>query len=290
MILIVGSTGHVGSMIARRLLAEGHPVRILVHPDSDYDDLTRAGCEPSLGDIKFPQSFGPAFRGVDTVITTASATEPADTMDSFQRLDLEGNRNLIDAAHAAGTRQFVFVSALGADLEHPDPFFRAKGRTEAYLRVSGMPYTILAATPLLELWVERLVERPMRARHPVSVVGSGTRRHSLISRADLAAIAAAVVGHPAALNETLAVGGPDVISWLDVVARLGEVMGRDLPVKHYDPGTPLPELSEELSRIAANFQAFDYTVDMTSITETFGVRLTPLDVTLSRIVGELVYS
>lgn len=290
MILVVGSTGPLGGMIARSLLAAGQPVRILVHPDSDYDDLTHAGCEPSLGDIKFPQSFGPAFRDVKTVITTASATEPEDKLDSFQRLDLDGNRNLIYAAHQAGVRQFIFVSSLGADPEHLDPYFRAKGRTESYLRIVGMPYTILAAAPSLETWIERLVNRPMRAGYPASVVGAGTRGHTLISRHDLAALATAVVGHPAAMNKTLAVGGPDKVTWLDIIGRLEEVMGRKLPVKHYTPGTPLPELRSELCRIASYFESIDYTADMTTLTETLGVQLTPLDVTLSRIVGDLVYS
>lgn len=289
MILVVGSTGQLGGMIAHRLLAEGKHVRILVHPDSDYDDLAQAGCEPSLGDIKYQQSFGPAFHGVETVITTASAIDPQAMNDSFQRLDVEGNRNLIDAAHAAGVRQFIFVSSLGSDPAHPDPYFRAKGQTEAYLRISGMPYTILAAAPSLETWIERLVQLPMMMGQPVSVVGSGTRRHALISRVDLAAFATAVIGHPAALNATIALGGPEMVSWLEVVDRLGEVMGQTLPVQHYSPGVQLPGLRPTVSRVAATFDTFDYVVDIGPMARTFGVTLTPLDVTLSRIVGELAF-
>ncbi|GAB4575230.1 MAG: SDR family oxidoreductase [Anaerolineae bacterium] len=288
MILLVGATGRLGGNVARRLLAEGHAVRVLVHPDSDYDALERAGCEPILGDIKYPESFGPAFYEIETVISTASATEPEDWLDSYQRLDLNGNRNLIDAARAAGVGQFIFLSELGADPEHPVPYFCAKGRIEAHLRLSGMPYTILAAAPLIEVWVERLIFRPLRAGYPASVIGEGTRRHSLLSEVDLVAFTTAVIGHPAAQNQTLAVGGPEVVSWLDVVVRLEEVIGHEIPVQHYRPGALLPELSPDISQIAANFEAFDYALDMDELARTFGVALTPLDVTLSRVAGSLV--
>jgi NADH dehydrogenase len=64
--------------------------------------------------------------------------------DTVETVDRQGNRSLIDAAKAANVQQFVFVSAYGATLDSPVPFLRAKAETEASLRASGMPYTVLA--------------------------------------------------------------------------------------------------------------------------------------------------
>ena len=73
MILVVGSTGRVGGMITRTLLRQNRQVRILVRPGSDHHAFVAAGAEASFGDVKVPVSLSVACRGVDTVITTASA-------------------------------------------------------------------------------------------------------------------------------------------------------------------------------------------------------------------------
>src|SRR4029434_4735357 len=60
MILLVGATGLVGGMIARRLLGQGLAVRILVRPGSDYHSLVEAGAQPVAGDLKCPATLAPA--------------------------------------------------------------------------------------------------------------------------------------------------------------------------------------------------------------------------------------
>jgi uncharacterized protein YbjT (DUF2867 family) len=287
MILVVGSTGQLGNMIARRLVAQGHAVRVLVRPDTDYTELERLGCEPTLGDIKYEDSFGPAFHGVKAVITTASASEP-NHINTFEKVDLQGNRNLIDAARAAGIQQFIFVSALGADPEHPHPYFRAKAQSEAYLRLQDMPYTILASASFMEPWLRRFIQRPLQKGSPATIIGQGTFRHSLIAMQDAAAFATAMIDHQDAINKTVAIGGPEALSWLEVVARVEAMIGQDIPVRHYRPGERLPGLSEQTSRIAVNFETFDYVVDMADTTERFGVPLTSLETVASRMLGKLM--
>ncbi len=143
MILVVGATGQLGGAVVRMLLAQGRPVRILVRPHSDYGSLAEAGAEAVFGDLKQRGSLDTACRGIETVITTATSAARGGE-DTMQTVDLEGNRNLIAAAKAAGVNQFIFVSALPADPRSPVPLLQAKGRSEVTLRESGMPYTILA--------------------------------------------------------------------------------------------------------------------------------------------------
>src|SRR5262245_19012112 len=132
MILVVGATGLVGGLITRRLLARGQPVRILVRAHSSYQSLEQAGARPVLGDLKDRASLDAACAEVDVVITTANAVQRGGA-DTLQTVDIEGNRNLIDAAQAAGVKQFIFVSALGVDIDSPVPIFHAKARSEAHL-------------------------------------------------------------------------------------------------------------------------------------------------------------
>jgi uncharacterized protein YbjT (DUF2867 family) len=285
--LVVGATGLVGSMIARSLRERGQDVRILVRPGSPYQSLVDAGAQPVAGDLKDPASLLPACQGVETVITTASAGG-RDGADTPQTVDLEGNHHLIDAARAAGVRQFIFVSSLSADEDSPIPLARAKAQTEAELRRSGLPYTILAPNGILDVLLPLIVGGPVRAGHPVTLVGAGRRRHSLVAAADVAAFAVAAVGHPAARNQRVIIGGPDAVSWRDVIATYERVLGRSLPVQTIAPGEllpnlpPVPGLAELVSGILAALETFDSPIDMVETARTFGVRLTPLEEVVRR--------
>jgi NADH dehydrogenase len=269
-------------MIARDLLGQGRDVRILVRPGSPYQSLVEAGAMPFAGDLKDPASLVAACAGVETVVTTASAGQRGGA-DTPQTVDLEGNRHLINAARGAGVRQFIFVSAFSADEESPIPLPRAKAQTEAYLRDSGLPHTILAPNGIMDVMLPLIVGGPVRAGRPVTLVGEGRRRHSLVAARDVAAFAVASVGHPAALGRRVVVGGPEAVSWRDVVAAYERALGQPIPVRTIAPGEllpdlpPVPGLAELVSGLLAAMETFDSPIDMTEAARTFGVRLTPLD-------------
>jgi NADH dehydrogenase len=293
MILVVGATGLVGGMIARRLLERGDTVRVLVRPGSNFQPLADAGAQPVVGDLKDPSSLGPVCAGAETVITTATSGSRGGA-DNPQTVDEEGNRHLIDTARATGVRQFIFVSALSADEDSPIPLARAKAHTEAYLRASGMPYTILAPNGILEVNLGLVVGSPLRSGKPVTLIGEGRRRHSLVAASDIAAFAVAAVGHPLALNRRIVIGGPEAVSWRDVIAPYERVLSRPVPVEWKAPGEllpnlpPVPGLAELVSGILAALETFDSPVDMTQTARTFGVQLTALDEVVRRETASIV--
>ena len=208
MILVVGATGSLGGMITRALLARGEDVRVLVRPGSDYQPLVEAGAQAVLGDLKDPATLGPACDGIDVVITTAN-TATRGGEDTVQTVDVVGNRQLIDAARAAGVKQFIFTSALGVTPDSPVPFMQAKASTEHYLRESGLDFTILAPTIFMDVWIPMVVAQPLMQNQPVTLVGEGRRKHAFIAARDVATFAVACVGHPAAINQYLPLGGPE---------------------------------------------------------------------------------
>ena len=227
MILVVGSTGVLGGMITRRLLEQGHRVRILVRPGSDYRRLVERGAEPITGDLKQPESLEAACRGVDTVITTANSALRGGP-DSAETVDRQGNRNLIDAARAGGVRHFIFISALGATEQSPMPFMQAKAESERHLRDSGMGYTILQPNIFMDTWIPIIVGSAVQAGQPVTLVGEGRRRHSMIAIGDVAAFAVACVENDGAMNRSIPLGGPRAVSWRDIVAASEAALGHPL--------------------------------------------------------------
>jgi len=284
MILIAGATGILGGMIARHLLDAGHSVRILARPHSEFGSLQDAGAQVAFGDLKDPASLTAAMEGVEVVVTTANSAMRGGE-DNVQTVELEGNRNLIDAARQASVKQFVFTSALGATLDNPELFLRAKAMSEAYLRASGMPYTILAPNVFMEGWIGMIVGMPLQTGQPVTLVGEGRRRHAFVSIEDVAAFAIAVIDNPAALNQYVPIAGPVAVSWNEIVESCGRVLGRDLPVNRIAPGESLPGLPEQVSELMAAFETYDSDIDVSEVARSYGVTLTPFDSFVRRTFG-----
>jgi NADH dehydrogenase len=287
MILVVGATGILGGMITQRLLGEKKEVRVLLRHNSPSDQLALQGmatpaqslidlgASPVYGDLKDRGSLDAAFKGVDTVIATANSAMRGGE-DTVETVDRQGYRNLIEAAGLAGVKQFIFVSFLGASPDSPVPLFQAKAETEALLARSVMSYTVLAPNFFIESWAGMVVGMPLQAHQPVTLVGEGKRLHSLISVADVAAFAAAVVGHPAAINQRLVLGGPESVSWRGIVDTFGQVLGQELPVQFVAPGEPIPGLPEIVPPVLAGMETYDSPILMSETAHTFGVEQAPL--------------
>ena len=275
MILVVGATGQLGGVITRRLLAQQRTVRILARQESNGQPLQAAGAQVAIGDLKSRLTIDSACEGVDVVVTTANSAQRAG-VDTTQTVDTDGNRQLIDAARQAGVKQFVFVSAFGVTLESPVPLFRAKALTEAYLRSSGLAYTILAPDVFMDVWIPMVVGPALRGL-PVTIVGDGRRKHSFIAVQDVAAFTAAAIDSPVAMNRHLPLGGPDAVSWRDVIAAFERALGRDVPVVTLAPGQPLPGLPEAIGQLMAGLESYDSVIPMAETTRAFGVTQTNLD-------------
>jgi NADH dehydrogenase len=276
MILIIGATGLLGGRITRQVFQDRQDVRILVRPNSPYQPLVEAGAQPVFGDLKDPLSLAPALAGIDTVITTATAGQRGGD-DTIESVDLAGNQSLIDAAAQAGVRQFIFVSTIASDPNSPAPIFRAKGVAEARLRESGMGYTILRANGFMDVWLPLIVGLPLQQQRPVVLIGEGRRKHTFVAMQDVAAFAVKAVGHPAAHNQTIVIGGPQAVSWRDILAAFETVLERPIPVETRAPGEQLPGLPPIVSENMAYLDTFDSPIDMGAATQTFGIKLTPLE-------------
>lgn len=276
MILVVGATGYLGGMITRMLLDQGQEVRILVRPHSDYQVLVQVGAQPVTGDLKERTSLDPACDGVNTVITTANSASRGG-VDNPQTVDLEGNRNLIEAANAAGVQHFVFTSAIGADPDSPIPFIQAKGKSEHHLRASGMPYTIFQPTPFMDIWIPMVIGTPLQQGQPVTLVGEGQRKHAFVAVRDVAAFIVAAIGHAAARNQSIMLGGPDAVSWWDIIAITERVLNRSVPVQTVAIGEPVPGLPDQIVGLMTSLEMYDSIINMRETAATFGVTQTTIE-------------
>lgn len=110
--LVTGATGLLGSHIVEKLRAQGKPVRVLVRPGSDRSWLETQGVEFAEGDITDPKSLPTACAGVDAVYHSAAKVGDWGPWEDFQRITIDGTRNMLEAAIAARVRRFVHISSI----------------------------------------------------------------------------------------------------------------------------------------------------------------------------------
>ncbi|MBE2212383.1 MAG: SDR family oxidoreductase [Opitutaceae bacterium] len=235
MILVVGSTGHLGREICHQLATHGLLTRTLVRASADaarVEPLARLGASLAIGDLADRTSLAAACHGVDTVICTASAMPFAYQagVNDIQSVDHDGVRRLIDAAQAAGVRHFVYTSFSG-NLEIPSPLRDAKRAVEHHLRESGMSYTILRPSYFMEVWFSPAVGFDA-ASHHATIYGAGDRRISWISLHDVARFAVECTRRPVAHNTTLELGGPDALTPLEVVSIFETTLRQRFAIGH----------------------------------------------------------
>jgi NADH dehydrogenase len=246
MILVIGATGLLGGEICRRLAGAGKPVRAMVRPTaspSRVQPLTALGTTLAHGDLKDRASLDAACRGVEAVITTASTTLSRQAGDSIQTVDLEGQLRLVDAAVAARVRRFIYVS-VSHHFDVDCPLTTAKRTVEAHLKRSGLTYTILAPTFFMEVWLSPALGFDA-AKGTAQIYGSGANKIGWISLNDVAQFAVACLDNPVARNATIELGGPEMLSPLDVVRHFEEAGGRRFQVVH------VPEEALKAQRAAA---------------------------------------
>ncbi len=280
--LVVSAMGFLGGEVCRALVAKGMPVRGLARETSDphkVDQLSALGVEIVRGDLRDRASLDRVCRGVDVVISTITSVfsyQPGE--NDFQRLDREGVVNLIDAAHTAGVKHFIYTSFSG-NLDLDFPLRNAKRAVEQYLKDSGLTYTILRPSYFMESWLSPLVGFDP-AGMKATIYGTGSHPISWISRQDVASFAVESVTNPAARNATLELGGPETLTPLQVVKIFEEVAGRPFDVSY----VPVEALEEQQKAAADPLQqtflglmrcyAQGDLIDMHKIQKAFPVHLT----------------
>lgn len=115
MILVTGATGHIGNALVRKLLNQGENVRALTMRGEDTSSIRNLGLECVEGDVLAPASLQPAMDGADTVFHLAGIISIMPGKNPIVwKVNVEGTRNVIEAARRAGIRRLVYTSSVHA--------------------------------------------------------------------------------------------------------------------------------------------------------------------------------
>lgn len=291
-ILVTGGTGFVGGHVVHELRAQERPVRLLVRAPRSGARAAGLGAELVQGDMTDADSLRRAVEGCRAVVHLVAIRRgrPQD----FERLMVQGTRDLLAAAKEAGVERFVHMSAAGTSEQTAQvvPYFRAKWESEQAVAGSGLAYTIFRPSFVFggDGGALPMFMRQVRYSPVTPVVGTGLARIQPIWVDDVAAYFAAAIDKAEAVNRVFELGGPDVVTWNELYARIAKVLGKrrgrlNIPsgllragagLTERLPGAPITR--DELAMIEAG----DNVASDTAAVDTFALPLVPLDEQIRR--------
>ena len=111
-VLVTGATGFLGHTLCPYLVARGYRLRALVRTSSDCEFLHPLGVELAWGDIRDPEAARAAVEGCRAVVHAAGKFRFWGRREDFIAVNLEGTRNILEAAWQASVERFVYISTI----------------------------------------------------------------------------------------------------------------------------------------------------------------------------------
>ena len=229
-VLVTGGTGVIGEGVIPELIGRGHSVRLLSRHAKD-DARQWPGVEPFEGNVADASSLRGAADGCDAVLHIAGIAEEDPPELTFEAVNVNGTRNILEEAERANARRFVCISSLGADVGQSD-YHQSKLAAEQLVAQSDLDWTVIRPGNVYGPGDEvlSLILKMVRALPVVPVIDGGDQEFQPIWHEDLAKILAETVEHSDLARETLDAAGPEVTTLSDVVNRFREITARS-PMK-----------------------------------------------------------
>jgi NADH dehydrogenase len=238
LILVTGGTGFVGGHVVHELRGRDLPVRCLVRDPRQATKLAGWGCELTEGDVTDAGSLRRAVAGADSIVHLVAIRQGP--REQFQRIMVDGTRDLLAAARDAGVGRFVHMSALGTSEETRElvPYYWAKWENEQQVRSSGIPFVIFRPSFVFGPDGGILPTfRKLAKLTPVTpIIGSGRQRIQPIWADDLARIFAEATHQADVTGRLFELGGPEAVTWNEFWERLKRVLGLRRPSVHVPVG------------------------------------------------------
>jgi uncharacterized protein YbjT (DUF2867 family) len=214
-ILVTGATGFIGRRLVPALLAEGHEVRAMTRRPESYDGPG----EPVAADVNDADSLTGPMEGVDVAYYLVHSLDDKD----FERKDAEAARAFARVAAAQGVQQIIYMGGLGDD-GALSAHLRSRREVESLLAETEVPVTVLRAAIVVGAGgISWEITRQLVKHLPVMVVPRwATTRTQPIAIDDVIRYLVGVCGHEGALGQTFEIGGPDQLTYVDMLRRAAD--------------------------------------------------------------------
>lgn len=218
-ILVTGVTGFIGSRLAPVLVDRGHEVRAMTRRPDSYEG---AGT-PVGGDVRDPASLASALDGVDVAYYLVHSLDS----DDFEDRDARAAESFGKAAAEAGVQQLVYLGGLGDEGAELSAHLRSRRAVESLLGAAGVPVTVLRAGIVVGRGgISWELTRQLVKNLPAMVVPRwAATRTQPIAVDDVIGYLVGVADEPRALGRVFEIGGPEPMTYVEMLEVASEVAG-----------------------------------------------------------------
>jgi uncharacterized protein YbjT (DUF2867 family) len=216
-ILVTGATGFIGRKLVPALVDLGHDVRAMTRHPETYD-----GPGEAVGaDVHDPSSLVGPMEGVEIAYYLVHSLDDAD----FERKDADAARAFAQVAADQGVRQIIYMGGLGDDDEELSAHLRSRREVEDLLGSAGVPVTVLRAAIVVgHGGISWEITRQLVKRLPAMVVPKwAATRTQPIALDDVVRYLVGVAGQEQALGQVYEIGGPDQLTYIDMLRVVAEI-------------------------------------------------------------------
>ena len=234
-VTVFGGTGFVGRYIVKRLAAEGARVRVAARTIESAKFLKPAGAVGQIAPVRVslshPETIAAAVDGADAVINAIGILTES-SRNSFRRAHVDGPGAIAAAAAEHGAAAFVHISAIGADAASESAYARSKAMGEAAVAEAFPAATILRPSVIFgpeDDFFNRFAAMA-RIAPALPLIDGGATKFQPVYVGDVATAAFAALDQATGAGKTFELGGPDVMSFRDVLEYVMAETGRKRPL------------------------------------------------------------
>ena len=221
-IAITGGTGFIGSHLANRLASEGHEIVSIDRRNRSNEGVRSISC--GLSDVS---RLIDSFKGCDAVAHCAGINREIGNQN-YQRVHVEGTRNVVEAAKASGVKKILLMSFLRARPNCGSPYHESKWKAEEIVRNSGIDYTVIKAGVVYGRG-DHMLDHLSHALHTFplfAIVGLKNKTVRPLAVEDLVHVMRAALIDRRLKRQTIALLGAEEIYLREAVRRVAEVVGK----------------------------------------------------------------
>lgn len=228
-IAITGGTGFVGHHLAQTLSDDGHELVLLARGNRTPDFSRTAKWKFTPSDLSNTPALIAAFDGCNAVAHCAGINREIG-VQTYDRVHVEGTRNVVAAALRAGVKKIVLMSFLRARPNCGSGYHESKWAAEETVRTSGLDYTIIKAGVVYGLG-DHMLDHLSHALHTFplfATVGLREKRIRPLAVEDLVKVMRAALVQHRLTRQTVAVTGAEELDLSEAVRRVSVVTGKKI--------------------------------------------------------------
>ncbi|AHB13932.1 MULTISPECIES: complex I NDUFA9 subunit family protein [Dehalococcoides] len=232
-VFVTGGSGFVGGHLLPRLAENGFKIRLLVMNETEAKRVKTPGVEFVYGTVNDLSVLMESVKGIFAVIHLVAILRENKNA-TFEKVNIEGTKNMLEAAAENGVKRFIHMGILGASADPRFTYLHSKYLAEEAVSKSGLDYSILKPSVMFGQgagFINALIRsfKPYPLLAPVA--GNGKTRLQPVWVEDVVSCLLKMLDGEK-IHQSVQIGGPQIFTYDEVLSAVMQAMGVKKPRMH----------------------------------------------------------